>query len=146
VTPAAYVFNRPLNAVDPLGLDSREKWATLFQVGYANERTAFMMAQWADQQALNSGFPGRHNGPQDAYRHCLWSCQMTKYLGERVARIIGNNHENANTRGGQPGAERDMDEHNNEAGRCAGNNSSDKRNCEDKCTGLLMCSALSWIE
>jgi hypothetical protein len=82
--------------------------------------------------AANMGFPRNalHNGPPDAYRHCLWSCLMARQLGPDVATCIGNNHEAANNRDGQPASEEAMDQANNAVGRrCAGG----KKSCQDMC-------------
>jgi hypothetical protein len=57
---------------------------------------------------------------------------MSKYLGERVAEIIANEHEEEGDRNGQPLAEEQMDRSNNRVGRCV---SHDKdSNCWDSCT------------
>lgn len=85
----------------------------------------------------NSGLSGSHNSPQDAYRHCLWSCQMTKDIGGGQATTIADNHEDADRSHNQSAAERQMDQANNAAGRSCGKNKKDKRSCEDKCKGLL---------
>jgi RHS repeat-associated protein len=140
----AYAANDSIRRVDPTGLDWRENIADVLSVGYARARTAFQMAEWADRQARHSGLPGAHNGLQDAYRHCLWSCQMARYLGPQVAKTIGDNHEDAGERRGQPPSERAQDERNNHAGRCVGSNRANNKNCVDKCTDLLMAGGLTW--
>src|SRR5205085_2218227 len=98
-------------------------------LGTANARTAAQMADWARREAQNSGLPGQHNGYGDAYRHCLWSCQMARYLNEWMAKVIGDNHEDTGERNNQDPDERKQDEANNAVGRCLGSNDKDKRDC-----------------
>jgi len=43
--------------------------------------------------ARESGLPGVHNGPADAYRHALWTARMTKKYGSLLARGLGVAHE-----------------------------------------------------
>jgi len=91
------------------------------------------MADWAKREAQNSGLPGQHNGYGDAYRHCLWSCQMARYLNEWMAKVIGDNHEDTGERNNQDPDERKQDEANNAVGRCLGSNDKDKRDCIRRC-------------
>jgi len=90
-------------------------------------------------KARSSGLDGPHNGPQDAFRHCLWSCLMASDLGVEQAKSIGDNHEAAGNRNGQPKKESDMDKHNNSVGRmCAVNKPSfDPSSCPRKCKQAL---------
>ena len=76
------------------------------------ERTYAVEA--AIKVSQNSNLPGRENGPADAYRHLLWSGELTRRFGERRARLILGGHEiDGKLRGGQsPDAEK-MDRHNN---------------------------------
>ncbi len=53
------------------------------------------------------------NGPGDAVRHCVWSCEMTRCLGEQKAKLWGDAHE-ANP---SPDEEKQMDFYNNDQGR-----------------------------
>jgi hypothetical protein len=64
---------------------------------------------------------------------------MTDALGADQAKIIADQHENAGQRSGQPNLERQMDEANNDAGRCAGQDDRPgiKKSCRDKCWTLL---------
>ena len=83
------------------------------------ERTYAVEA--AIKVAQNSNLPGRENGLADAYRHLLWSGELTRRFGERRARLILGGHEiDGKFRGGQsPDAEK-MDRHNNELGIAIG--------------------------
>ncbi len=42
-----------------------------------------------------SGLPGAHLGPQDAFRHCVWSCLMAQRIGAIEAEQFGSGHENS---------------------------------------------------
>jgi hypothetical protein len=101
--------------------------------------TPFMLLCFMMKNSRSSGLDGPHNGPQDAYRHCLWSCLMASDLGVDQAKSIGDNHESAGNRNGQPKKESDMDKHNNRVGRtCAVNRPSfDPSTCPDKCKRAL---------
>jgi RHS repeat-associated protein len=108
----AYVGNAPFQYVDPTGTeqaDSTEIWhhyknvGNSFDVirahGFASE--ALRAAQeWARQHNCPGG--SVHNGAADAFRHCFWSCTMTRYLGESVAETVGDEHEKSGNRTGQP--------------------------------------------
>ena len=83
-------------------------------VGPVDAIRAFMASEEATLEAQNSGLPGAHNGPQDAYRHCTWSCLMAQRIGTDQARLIGDNHE---VWGASNPAENQMDLFNNRIGR-----------------------------
>lgn len=75
------------------------------------------------------------NSPQDALRHCIWSC----LLGPN-RKVIASNHEIRGTRNGQPDSERKMDEHNNAQGfdkYCSGNPDNSKKGCVQWCLERL---------
>jgi hypothetical protein len=67
------VLNDPINFVDPLGLF----------------RNPSVIYDEALQNAQSSGLPGPWNGTQDAYRHCLASCMMTRENGQTMAEALG---------------------------------------------------------
>ena len=78
-----------------------------------------------------------HNGAADAFRHCFWSCTMSRYLGEHVAETVADEHEKQNNRDGQPKDEDLMDRANNLAGRTAALSCpKNGKNCWDLCTDL----------
>ena len=142
-----YAANSPLLLVDPRGTQSagtQEAWndywnvGNVFQVmrarGFASEALAAAQ-QWSHQQNLPAD--SLHNGAADAFRHCFWSCTMTRYIGEQAAEIIGDQHEKAGNREGQPHNEELMDRANNLAGRTAALSCpKDGKNCWDLCTDL----------
>jgi len=87
--------------------------------------------QWASDQfavraaesaAVESQLPGRRNGPADAYRHLIWSAELTRKFGEPVARAILDGHEVQGSASPDPNGEKQssaeeaMDRHNNEIG------------------------------
>jgi RHS repeat-associated protein len=69
----------------------------------------------AERFAEESGLPGLHNGPADALRHSTFSALMTRTAGEKVAKELGDAHEE--DRPEQPLSEKIMDLHNNSIGR-----------------------------
>ncbi len=64
--------------------------------------------------AVESGLPGQHNGKGDAFRHCLWSCDMANTIGQNSAKSVGDIHEAWSS---GPRREVLMDLFNNEVGR-----------------------------
>jgi len=120
--PYTYVFNNPLLYGDRTGLQYYDDYMKrLFLCAYQQRDEAFRIAG-------GSGLPGPHNGPQDAYRHCVWSCLMSEKCGEVYSWAVGAGHEIGNTLTGQPFNEGRMDNHNNSEGR----------KCKEMC-GFLDC-------
>jgi hypothetical protein len=106
-----------------------EMWDALTGVGPIDALKARTMANEALAAARNTGLPGLHNGPADAWRHCYWNCTMTGGIGADQARTIADNHER---HGSGPAIENNMDQHNNAEGRgCGGSN------CDTCCQGKL---------
>jgi RHS repeat-associated protein len=134
-----YAHASPGRFVDPLGLDIKEMVRAIWNVGPLDAWTASTLADAALRGAEATGLDGLHNGPADAYRHCLWSCEMTKALRIQQAKLVADEHEYAGQRSGQNPAERKMDEANNYAGRhCRIPNGKGKMpTCEEACMGLL---------
>ncbi len=138
-----FVGNNPISRIDPLGLDYyggggadfREKLDCLCKCGKSNCEKGASLASRALSETQKR-FPGStlHNDKADAWRHCYWSCEMARDLGAKAAKCIGDVHENANTRRGQPPEERKMDDHNNSVGRDLAAQSG---NCGDLCQKAL---------
>lgn len=146
-----YVLGSPLGFVDPNGTqccrapdDNKEGWNDYKNVGnvftlmrassFATEALS-AAAQWARQHNLPAA--ALHNGPPDAFRHCFWSCNMTRYLGEAVAETIADEHEKAGNRHGQPADEEKMDRANNLIGRTAALSCpKNGKSCWDLCNDL----------
>lgn len=120
-----YANGNPLKYVDPLGLESIFEWSAK-----------------AEAEAKISGLPGMHNGPQDAYRHCVASCMIaSSNWGETASRFAGWANEASNF--GQSPSERAMDDFNNQAGICAAKGNSSPNDCPKSCMALLKNGALS---
>ena len=146
-----FVGNSSISRIDPLGLayggggnaDFNEKFACWWDCGVEKSKKAAALAGQALAETQDR-FPGMtlHNDKADAWRHCFWSCEMARAIGQQCAKDIGDNHENAGNRKGQPKNEREMDEHNNAAGRGFG---SQFGNCADLCQKALDDGKLKFI-
>ena len=115
-----YCDSGPASRRDPDGRDWEEASTTVLAIGFSNTVTAKELADAALAAATASGIKGLHNGFGDAYRHCLWSCWMTRKIGRARAQVVGDNHEASGNRNGQPHAEFVMDSYNNRQGRICG--------------------------
>jgi RHS repeat-associated protein len=104
----AYVFNGPLNLIDPFGLAVGDWWDLP-----SNYRRAQEIAR--EELAKHRG----HNDCDDAIRHAEWSQRMTQELGNIYAWAFGTGHEITDMLHGQPLGEMTMDLHNNGVGRSA---------------------------
>ena len=58
-----------------------------------------------------------HNNEADAFKHCFWQAEMTLFFGQKIAKFLGDKHED---RPDNPDNEKAMDLHNNERGRIIG--------------------------
>jgi len=125
-----YVLNDPVNLVDPWGLEWYKPWTWEDDYNKAKD-----IANNVLNNAENSGLPGLHNGEADAYRHCLWSCQMTTSIGSFEAWLFGTGHEVFDNKL-SPYNESQMDFANNCKGRELGDNGS-SLSCEEKCMQAL---------
>jgi RHS repeat-associated protein len=112
----AYVGCDPINASDPNGLICNP-------IQIYDDATA---------AAENSGLPGAHNGPQDAFRHCLASCQATRDCGAYAAAALGILNE---LTGNNPDDERQMDNQNNQCGIYLGDEK--PGTCAAECSSAL---------
>lgn len=150
-----YVLANPLVWIDPLGLangsvagsmalgknpyrgDGPFEWLSqITSVGPIDAMRAQMAASKAEFGAQVSGLEGHVNGPQDAYRHCVWSCLMAQTIGPDQAKTVGDVHETQGAKGGQTASERAMDEKNNAVGRMCGQQK-DSKNCAERCMDAL---------
>ena len=122
-----YVGGNPINYTDPLGL-----W-----------RNPSNIYDDATRDARRSKLPGPHNGPQDAYRHCLASCEMARENTAAVAQCFGWANEN---RGdwlrNQERGERQMDDFNNSRGFQFGRNAQSYQSCRSSCMGAATLDGL----
>jgi hypothetical protein len=129
--------------LQPISASSRrvargEKWDAFTGVGPWDAYKAKSLADRALTRAQETGLPGLHNGPADAWRHCYWNCTMTAEIGEDQAKIIADNHE---IHGGGPAIESQMDYHNNHEGRACGG-----VDCDQCCQGRLDAGQLRIID
>lgn len=105
--------------------------------GVGNTFRAMQLAKKAYDGARRSGLRGEHNGPQDAYRHCLWSCLLASEFPDTADDFL-NCHEK-HTPDTQDSDEETMDNANNKTGKdlaeCPGE-------CKTKCWEALMNGSL----
>jgi hypothetical protein len=92
----------------------------------------------ASRDAQRSGFPGPHNGPQDAYRHCLASCESARENGETTTQCLAwANEKKGDWTRGQDQGERAMDDHNNAIGIGFGSSASNFQDCKNMCRSAV---------
>lgn len=121
----SYVSNRPVTYVDPLGLFDWPRWPQ-------------SIYNQASSDAQQSGLPGPHNGPQDAFRHCLASCESSRVNGEAATQCIAwANEKKGDWQRGQEEGERAMDDHNNAVGINFGNSAKNYQQCHTMCMGAV---------
>lgn len=123
----SYVGANPVNYVDPFGL-----WrmpGTIYDDAMADAVAKFPPSK----------FPGAlHNGPGDAYRHCLASCMMTREDGSFAASILGwANEKRGDWTHNQECGERQMDDFNNAYGRQLGKSAQSTQNCQQRCMNAV---------
>ncbi len=140
----AYVRSNPLRYRDPSGLQYSNPFGEMAggaaAVGFGGAWQAGVTDRSAAETAAqSSGLTGPHNGPQDALRHCIWSCLMSRSIGAIGAKRIGDIHEQANNQRGQQRSEEAMDQANNAAGR---NCSNLPGTCPDLCADKYLSGGL----
>jgi RHS repeat-associated protein len=125
-----YSGNDPINFLDSTGFSCvlGEPFGVVWEVGFVGGWTAGRDAQGAGNAA--AGF-GEDPGGEDALRHCIASCRITKDLGLDDAHALGELHEECHP---NASAQREMDEHNNAVGRHLGQYDED---CVDACKDAL---------
>ncbi|MEN8221195.1 MAG: RHS repeat-associated core domain-containing protein, partial [Pseudomonadota bacterium] len=138
-----YVFNSPINLIDPTGefvcggfciggIIIAIGTGTYYTVSSLNIRDN------ASQDAHQSGLPSSHNGPQDAYRHCLASCESSRQNGQTLTQCIAwANEKKGDWKNGQEKGERAMDDHNNAVGIAFGNSAQSYQDCKTQCLSAV---------
>jgi len=137
VSTYGYVLNNPLAQTDREGLMTDLDLAIdlpryVGAVGLVNTYRAGRDGAAARKAAELSGLPGLHDGPADAYRHCVWSCLMTQHIGLANARAVADIYESREAELGQDPREKDMDDINNVIGRQCGV-LMDGKDCQARC-------------
>jgi len=102
--------------------------------------TVWECATHAELSAENSGLPGPRNGPQDAFRHCVWMCCISRLFGTNIADAFAIAHE-----AGKSDEETSMDMHNNYVGIEAGKTACSRSDCINKCNDAYSEGRLTWI-
>jgi RHS repeat-associated protein len=121
-----YACGDPINGLDLDGLLDAEtgwcnRWAATKHPSRIHRcRLVRKLADDATREAIHRFPDSVHNGPGDAFRHCMWSGQMTVHLGSRDAKGFADRHERGNLQAGSPPAESRMDQFNNARGRAIG--------------------------
>lgn len=116
-----------IDFIEEVNCDLGEKVKAVLAVGPLDAFAAKAAADDAIAIAKKSKFEGRHNGPFDAFRHCLWNCLMAQRIGVKQAEEVGNIHEECWK---NKEAEHEMDLRNNAVGRGYGKNNA---NCTKLC-------------
>jgi hypothetical protein len=114
-----YVRSNPVRYRDPSGLSAYDDYNKLSpaerSVVFWNPIDACYSKRCvgdAFKAAQNSGLDGAHNGPQDAFRHCVWTCCMAQKSNADFSKKMSNAHESTST----SKDETSMDLHNNGVG------------------------------
>ncbi len=90
------------------------------------------------RDARKSGLLGPHNGPQDAFRHCLASCEMARENTAPLAQCGGwANEKKGDWTHNQQSGEREMDDHNNAAGVKFGETAKSYQACYASCMSAV---------
>jgi RHS repeat-associated protein len=86
--------------------------------------------------------PSLHNGQGDAFRHCYWSCTMSRDNGRLSSSVAGYGHELEGLLSGQPSDEMKMDLRNNSCGRRFASDGSD---CATACMSAALGGGLDTL-
>jgi RHS repeat-associated protein len=131
----SYSRNDPTNRVDPDGRTDFDRTCAEAAAKKALGRSRTL----ASQPGFPGGTAGLHNGAGDAFRHCLWSCEMAKQCGRWTAWAAGYGHEVLDNHLTPPD-ESAMDNFNNMEGRACGARAC---SCEACCIGKTRCGGLA---
>lgn len=133
-----FVINDSINQFDTFGLENPtigEIISDCFDCSNPKKLwDARNLAHEAQSEAIRKGYGMWNGGPGDAFRHCVWSCNMTRKVGQKCAVAIAANHEAAGNSNGQDHWDYSMDTYNNGVGRGLAGESGD---CGDLCAAAL---------
>ena len=111
-------------------------WSVAITIGGGNEnesKNAYQVYKSKKEaEKASENMPGQWNGTGDAYRHCVWNCEMAKKIGQDEAKKFADAHEdekNGNC------YETTMDLHNNAIGRELAKNA--ETDCANACRQAL---------
>ena len=127
----SYAGGQPLTVADPtglLGVKPTKSDVLLCILNPTSCGTAIVCGFKAFNEA-DKEYPQLtgHNDSKDAFRHCFWSCCMTKLMGPSKAWSAGASHERQPS---QPACERNMDLFNNAVGVGLGASGGDCSSCK----------------
>jgi RHS repeat-associated protein len=136
-----YANNSPYKYVDPDGRQERGAQNFSDATAKANGWAGFQPKQSAQEiynksaaVATETGLPGRHNGPQDAVRHCIGSAETARQYGGVVAVVVGEaNEKKGDITLNQTSEEKSMDRHNNLEGVKIGSGSKSFEQIVEQC-------------
>jgi RHS repeat-associated protein len=130
-----YVNNDPVNRTDPSGLESPVD-ALLGPYFAAQDASS------AAEQFFHQPFGGV-DGPGDAYRHCVASCNITQRYGPELPAVLGWLHEHLPWDSDDDPAATAMDTNNNACGRDFGGDPD--TDCSLRCLGAAKSGRLTTI-
>ena len=84
---------------------------------FANKIGLGDVINYMNQRPQQLGYPGQHNGPQDAARHILGSYALANQIGNIPAAAVTTGYEGLGKLFAEPDRETTMDMHNNQLGR-----------------------------
>ncbi|MDQ3072655.1 MAG: hypothetical protein M3Q97_05275 [Bacteroidota bacterium] len=114
-SPYAFSENRVIDRIELEGLESSAEWLW----SYFNQIPALKIntnAHIAFAHSDQTGFSGRADGKQDAFRHSFWNALNKIDVGQSTAKEFGDLHESSNNPDSDPVAV-EMDLYNNMVGR-----------------------------
>ncbi|MEO6602107.1 MAG: RHS repeat-associated core domain-containing protein [Polyangiaceae bacterium] len=130
-----YVNNDPVNRVDPSGLESPVD--ALLGPYFAAQDASSDAEQFFHQPF------GGVDGPGDAYRHCVASCNITQRYGPELPAVLGWLHEHLPWDSDDDPAATAMDTNNNACGRGFGGDPD--TDCSLRCLGAAKGGQLTTI-
>jgi hypothetical protein len=130
--PFAYANDNPAHYIDPDGrcvfFGGVDTIGCLLFLEFLREGSGDAM----DAIRTTKKLSGNYNGMGDAMRHCIWSCEMARDIGQPLAAFVGWAHEEGGRLREASEKECSMDTHNNMRGREFGARN-EKQSCAESC-------------